>query len=157
MSYEGVRDSVLVSLVAALIVSSLPALGLYFSLRAMRFVIRLLSDERLLGRVGERTDGECVGLIPARRGVRLMVLFLDDSGDEHTFQSKVLTEALIPQVGESVGVVYLPDRPAVARITPRKAAADNVSWGCLALPFLAAVAFGAAALIARLLWEALAT
>lgn len=66
-------------------------------------------------------------------------------------------EVRIPQVGDSAGVVHLPERPTVARVTPRKAAAGNVAWGCLALPFLTAVSCGAVALVVSLLWEAVTT
>jgi hypothetical protein len=145
---------VFVSLLAALAVSLLPAVGLYFAVRAVTFVVRLLIEEWRIGQKGVETAGKCVELIPARRGMRLLVRFVDSLGEEHSFKSRVLMEVRIPQAGDAVGVVYLPDRPAVARITPRKATADNIAWGCVALPFLAAVCFGAAALIVSLLWEA---
>ena len=145
------------SVLAALVVSLLPAVVLYFAVRAIRFVVLLLIEEWRLGQNGVELTGRCAELIPARRGIRLLIRFVDSSGEEHSFKSRVLMEVRIPQVGDSVGVVYLPDRPTVARVTPRKAAADNVAWGCLALPFLTAVSCGAVALVVSLLWEAVTT
>ncbi|WP_405991483.1 hypothetical protein [Streptomyces sp. NBC_00986] len=90
---------VLVPLLVTLVVYLLPAVGLYFAVRAIRFVVLLLIEEWRLGQKGVELTGQCAELIPARRGIRLLVRFVDSSGEEYSFKSRVLMEVRIPQVG----------------------------------------------------------
>jgi hypothetical protein len=124
------------------------ALVLAGLLWCVRYVLRTLLRDRAFRARGVRATGVCEGYVRlATSGVCLTVGYRDAAGVPHTFTSDPRLGMEVPERGSPVELVYLPERPDRAHLWPLRTGVDNFAWGCLALPFLTALALAAGTVV----------
>ncbi len=102
-------------------------------------VIRMNVGWMRLRRQGVRADGVLVGFLGSQQGIRPVVRFEDCHGRPHEITGASTTSRVL-NPGDTMGVLYLPQKPSRAEVLPLRARVGDTIFSLIAFPVLSLTA-----------------